>query len=108
MQSGQGRWFALALRREFSAEAVSGLSDRRPGVSSLSVIAHGGGALVACFTLQRVAASVVAHRLVDGAGCDGSFGSSPRWWWCGVLSCALLCVVVLASACDAKLLLLLI
>jgi hypothetical protein len=95
MQSGQGRWFALALRREFSAEAVSGLSDRRPGVSSLSVIAHGGGALVACFTLHRVADSVVAHRWSTRAGCDGSIGSFPRWWWCGVLSCALfVCVVV--------------
>jgi hypothetical protein len=62
MQSGQGQWFALALRREFSAEAVSELSDQRPCVSSLSVIDHGGGALVACFDLQRVAALVVAHR----------------------------------------------
>jgi hypothetical protein len=100
----------LALRREFSAEAVSGLSDRRSGVSSLSLIAHGGGALVACFTLQRVAASVVAHRwstarvataplvLLPGGGGVAS---------CRVrCSCALLCVVVLASACDVKLLLL--
>jgi hypothetical protein len=42
------------------------------------------------FGLPQVAALAMANNVGDdGAGRDGFFDSSPIWWWCGVLLCAL-------------------
>jgi hypothetical protein len=65
------------------------------------------------FNLQRLRLWSWHNVGDDSVGCDDSLGSSPKWWWCGVLLCVLfvrvcLCVVALASARDVKLLLLLI
>jgi hypothetical protein len=61
----------------------------RPGLCILLVAAHGGGVLVAFSTCSGLRLRPWLSVGDDGAGREGFFGSSPKRWWCGVLSCAL-------------------